>query len=601
MQLRIRDLKIKYKIILLIGMNVIFMSLVWLFIQLSLNSLRGEFENLTGGSIRRNSLLLQIRNSFGYGGFIHHFKNYILRGHDKDKAKEYSEKFKQSKIEMELAIRKFSQLPGLSEKDKTAINDIKKVKQQYVENFELAQKMKAEGYSIEEIDKAVHISDTIAFSAFTQINQTTRELQKEEVARIGTLIRNTWSLLILILLAIIIIMAAANYLLFNLSIITPLKNFNNNLIKGNSGDLNISIDESRKDEIGEMSHIFNQFIKSLKMMLGQVKDSVHQTKGVTTSLEKASEDSSTSLEEIRSNIESMLSKIEGLDSELSKLTELTSDMNSYSSRVSEAANSQAADINDSSASIEQMASSIQSVARTTEEKMETVAKLSEMASSGEKEMAETIKIIKNITQSTNLIMSMLAVINKIANETNLLAMNAAIEAAHAGDAGRGFAVVADEIRQLSEDTSNHSREISNSLKDIIEYIHVSETAATRTGSHLTNIVKGVSDVSNGMLEVKNSMGELSSGSGQILTALSSLIASSNDVKDSSAVMSEKLNEISQSFNKVSLISKDNKQGMAEVTNGVNEIFNSVLTVSEAGKKNMTNIEGLEKLVNRFKT
>lgn len=597
----LRNIKIRYKIIFIIVMNIIFMALIWLFIQANLNSVKGQFEKFIGTSIKRRSLLLEIRNSFGYGGFIHHFKNYILRGHDQERGEGYLKKFSLSKDRLERALKSFSELPNLSSQDKKALEDIYTVATQYSTNLKLAESMKREGYSIEEIDTAVHITDESAFTAFGIIEKNTALLQKAQIERVEEIIKLTWLYLIGILSLVIVAMATANYLLFQLSIIKPLDRLRDNMDKGSTGDLNISIDSTRKDEIGMMSQTFNDFIEHLKSMLVSVKESVHHARGMTGKLESASERSSSSLEEIRANIEYMMNKTGHLDNELGKLTALANEVNSYAASVSNNSRSQARDINNSSASIEEMTSSIQSVARTAEEKMEIVANLKEMASSGEREMTETIEIITRITESTNLIMGMLDVINNIASQTNLLAMNAAIEAAHAGDAGKGFAVVADEIRKLSEDTTNHSREISNSLKEIIDYIHVSEKAAGKTGDHLKNIVQGVNDVSLGMLEVKNSMGELSEGSGQILSALSSLIDSSSEVKTSSQVMTDKMQAINDSFNNVSMISRDNKNGMEEVTKGVNEIFASVMEVSEAGRENSRNIKGLEELVNRFKT
>jgi len=355
-------------------------------------------------------------------------------------------------------------------------------------------------------------------------------------------------------------------------------------ISEGEGDLTSKIPVKSNDEVGVLSHSFNKFVESLNQMVTEIKESIKVTQDISIDLAASSEESSAALTEITTNIDQIKKKINMLDAKITDSNMVFKDFSGLIDAIFERIQEQTNDIDKSSSSVEEMIASISSITLTAEKKLAVVDNLKNLAFTGEKEMEETIEVIEKISDSTNIIMNMLTVINNIAAQTNLLAMNAAIEAAHAGDAGKGFSVVADEIRKLAEDTSQNSKDISNSLKEVIEYIHISGDASNKTGVHFKNIVKGVDNVSDGIQEIKNAMQELSIGSEEIMSALVSLVQSSKIIDKSSLEMKDKSAIITKSLDSIYNISVDTKQGILEISLGANEIIDSVLEEKDINLK-----------------
>ena len=372
------------------------------------------------------------------------------------------------------------------------------------------------------------------------------------------------------------------------------------VVKGD-GDLTTKINVTSRDEIGILSNSFNSFILTLNKMIKEIKELISKTERISSDLASSSDDSLSALEEIKTNIEHMKNKTDVLNTEINNSSKFSQEVNDFTISVGELITTQSAHIEESFSSIEEMTSSIQNEAKQLEAKTVISSNLETIASKGEKEMKETMNIIKKITDSANIMMKMLNVISDITSQTNLLAMNAAIEAAHAGEAGKGFSVVADEIRKLSQNTAKNSKQISNSLKEIIEYINVSKNSSSKMGEYFRNIILGIKDVSNSMFETKNTIQELSTGSTQIIEALSSLIKLNETVRDSSNSMTTKVSNITTSLENVGKISNDTKLGMKETMEGVNDIYKSVQTVSAAGLENAESVKNIEEFVKKFKT
>jgi methyl-accepting chemotaxis protein len=196
------------------------------------------------------------------------------------------------------------------------------------------------------------------------------------------------------------------------------------------------------------------------------------------------------------------------------------------------AQNQSANVTQSSAAIEEMVASIKSVSTTIQVRKKSVESLIETSRSGEEVIKQTESSFNEVIDQISSIRDMTSLISGIAAQTNLLAMNAAIEAAHAGDAGRGFAVVADEIRKLAESSSGNAKKISENLKTMIASIENTGAQVKQSGHSFEEIREEVDTVAHAMDDIYNSTEELNTGSEEILRSTTSLNELTSNVMDS---------------------------------------------------------------------
>ena len=228
-----------------------------------------------------------------------------------------------------------------------------------------------------------------------------------------------------------------------------------------------------------------------------------------------------------------------------------------------------------------------------------IEELLETSNSGKEGIKAVADIINKIETDSQGLIEASNIIQNVASQTNLLAMNAAIEAAHAGDAGRGFAVVSDEIRKLAESSSEQGKNISSVLNNLKIDISTVFGLSGKSQEQFENILEKILNVKNQETVIKNAMEEQSAGSSQILSALQDIKDTTAKVEKGSSDMNDNSIEISNGIENLSNIALEINNGMEEMASGAEEVNTAVQNVNKITQKTRSNINNLSVEVEKF--
>ncbi len=365
------------------------------------------------------------------------------------------------------------------------------------------------------------------------------------------------------------------------------------------GDLTHRVDLSLFDEIGVLGDGINRFIDSLVALLSSVRGASLSVDAAAASLAAGAQ----SAEDAIRHLENSASRVREA---AAKQTEASSSAGEEIAGVAEAArvvadqvSDQAGFVEESSASITEMAANISSVTRLTVKADELSASLKAVSAEGEAAIRDTTAAIRAVDEASASVTEIVKVIQKISAQTNLLAMNAAIEAAHAGAAGAGFAVVADEVRTLAESSAKSAKEIEALVKDMTAKIGGGVRLADTAANAFHRIAAGVTDNDELVRTIAASMEEQQIGASEILSSINALVEATTRIKDLSQEQkdrSERMREAVEGITSSSSLIKAALQDEAGATESLERVIDLIRTETERNKKS---VEALKATVARF--
>ncbi|MBQ7612967.1 MAG: methyl-accepting chemotaxis protein [Spirochaetaceae bacterium] len=415
-----------------------------------------------------------------------------------------------------------------------------------------------------------------------------------------SLYRSTRLIIILSVVATIVGIIASG--LFSATIIKPLVRVKTSIANIASGDADLSqrIDGVSNDEIGALIEDFNKFVLKLQMIMKDVKDSKNELSKSGENLSEHAIDVATSINEIISNIQSISKQIgqqfNSVDKQVYAINKIASNITDLQNLIS----SQVDGVNQATSVVHKMVHDTYQVNDTVDKMAQAFMILEKNANDGILKHKAVDEQIRSIAQQSEMLHNANVAISNIASQTNLLAMNAAIEAAHAGDAGKGFGVVADEIRKLSATSSNQSKTIGEQLNIIRNSIAQIVKSSEDSNEAFSHVSGQITTTDNLVEQIKATMLEQQVGSKQITEVLTNMNNSSEQVKSRASEINYESKLIANEAQELHEFTKLMKSGIDEMSIGAQKINESGALLRDITSVVGESINKIENQIDQFK-
>ena len=371
-------------------------------------------------------------------------------------------------------------------------------------------------------------------------------------------------------------------------------------ISEGSGDLTVVLNTNANDETGVMSKYFNETIAKIRNSILQITVNSNQLKSASAAFTKDIASALDSLNEIVNTAEAVkqqsVSQASSVEESVATIEEILRTANSFSQIME----NQTTSVSNATSSVEELVTNVESVTQVLEKNMAQINDLEVSSASAENSAVKIAKLMAEIGTSSKSLMQASSIIKNISERTNLLAMNAAIEAAHSGEAGKGFAVVAGEIRNLANEAGKQSKSISSVLKSLKDLV-VECVAETSHGSEnfkeIFTLAKRIRNHENFVIQA---MVEQRIGNDEVLKSINEMHDITSQAHNGSREILEAIAQISSEMQNLMKLSENLRIAMQNLAEISKHIDGSLAKLGNTNTENNKRITELDDEIKKFK-
>ncbi|WP_315449958.1 methyl-accepting chemotaxis protein [uncultured Treponema sp.] len=367
-----------------------------------------------------------------------------------------------------------------------------------------------------------------------------------------------------------------------------------------AGDLTDRVAVKRNNEIGRLMTNLNMAIEHTHTMLTVLKEEADKMTAIGSDLSSNMEETAAAVKQISSNAttvkEKALMQAAGVTETAAAGEQIQGKLNLLVEGIAR----QSESITQSSALITRTAENMLRINKILSQNDELIKTVYGQMKAGTDGARAANEFVKKIAERSEALLEASQVIQNIASQTNLLAMNAAIEAAHAGESGKGFAVVADEIRKLAEESNMQGKQIGAVIKESTEIIAQVSEAGIQAEKTFTDVYGLISNISEKEDSIVDLMREQEENGTQVLSAIETINKVTKDVSTASIEMLEGGKQIAEEMQKLAEITRETTDSMTEIASGAEQITDAVEEVVSITEQNKTSIDHLAQEVGKFR-
>ncbi|MEC0719363.1 methyl-accepting chemotaxis protein [Bacillus haynesii] len=566
----LKNIKIRSKLFVIIIISALALSIVGIQGVGGLSKLSKGSEMIYQDQLIPNQLFARLKaNNLDIDTYK--FELMVTKDNDRNETlqKNIQEKNKENSTLME-KIDQLKLMDNVSEKYESFKSEYKKLQDISSEMLSLAVKNengKAYDVYLKKMDPQRETVNQLIEDIQTLNADNAKTIYQRDSKEAGSII----TLLIIVIAASLVLSISIGLLMTRL-ITKPIKDIQALFTETEQGDFTVKGTYQSKDELGLLTASFNKMVAGVRSIIETVGETSHQVASSSQELSasadestKASEYISTTIQELAVGSDQQVESVENSRTVIKGMTEFAGRISSNAEKAAATADQTALMSLEGTKAIDKVSAQMKSI-------NETVVSLSEA--------------FKHLTERSNEIGNITEVITSIAEQTNLLALNAAIEAARAGEQGKGFAVVADEVRKLAEQSAQSAEQITR-LITIIQ----NDTKQT-----MNSVISATGEVKEGLVVVHEAGGAFQ----KIENSITEVVTQINDVTNLVKNLTAGTSEIETAISGVKEVAETAAGSTQTVSAATQEQLASMEEIAAASQILAQNAEELQHLIQKFK-